>query len=224
MLENLQSINVFAPTISEIVINIMVSLMCSFFITFIYRVSYKGPGYSDSFVNSIIFLSLITTLVIMVIGNNLARAFGLVGAMSIIRFRTAIKETLDIVYIFFGLAIGMAAGVGYHRLAIVGALFIGSILFIFSKTNLFTLRREQYLLQFSFFLDESKSKEFNSVLDNFCSRYDIINIKSTENSNLADYAYYVSFKRKSNANRFIEELRNVNGVKNINLFFDEEKI
>jgi len=224
MLENLQSINVFAPTISEIVINILISLACSFFITFIYRVSYKGPGYSDSFVNSIIFLSLITTLVIMVIGNNLARAFGLVGAMSIIRFRTAIKETMDIVYIFFGLAIGLAAGVGYHRLAIVGALLIGTILFLFSKTNLFTLRKEQYLLQFSFFLGEEKAAEYLTVLENFCSRYDIINIKTTEEASLAEYAYYVSFKRKSNANRFIEELRNVSGVKNINLFFDEEKV
>ncbi len=224
MLENLQSINVFAPTISEIVVNILVSLLCSFFITFIYRVSYKGPGYSDSFVNSIIFLSLITSLVIMVIGNNLARAFGLVGAMSIIRFRTAIKETLDIVYIFFGLAIGMAAGVGYHRLAIVGSLFIGTILFLFSKTNLFTLRKEQYLLQFSFFLDEKKTGECISVLENFCSRFDIINIKTTEETSLAEYSYYVSFKKKSSANRFVEELRNVSGVKNINLFFDEEKV
>ena len=224
MLENLQSINVFAPTISEIIINISISLMCSFFITFIYRMSYKGPGYSDSFVNSIIFLSLITSFVIMVIGNNLARAFGLVGAMSIIRFRTAIKETLDIVYIFFGLAIGMAAGVGYHRLAIVGSLFIGTILFLFSKTNLFTLRKEQYLLQFSFFLNEEKAAEYLPVLDNFCSRYDIINIKSGEDSSLAEYAYYVSFKKKINANRFVEALRNVSGVKNINLFFDEEKV
>lgn len=198
--------------------------MCSFFITFIYRVSYKGPGYSDSFVNSIIFLSLITTLVIMVIGNNLARAFGLVGAMSIIRFRTAIKETMDIVYIFFGLAIGLAAGVGYHRLAVVGALLIGTILFLFSKTNLFTLRKEQYLLQFSFFLGEEKAAQYLTVLENFCSRYEIINIKTAEEVSLAEYAYYVSFKKKSNANKFIEELRNVSGVKNINLFFDEEKV
>lgn len=160
----------------------------------------------------------------MVIGNNLARAFGLVGAMSIIRFRTAIKETLDIVYIFFGLAIGMAAGVGYHRLAIIGSLFIGTILFSFSKTNLFTLRKEQYLLQFSFFLSEEKTAEYLHVFDNFCSRYDIINIKSSEDTPLAEYAYYVSFKKKSNANRFVEELRNVGGVKNINLFFDEEKV
>lgn len=224
MLENLQSINVFAPTISEIIINILVSLVCSFFITFIYRMSYKGPGYSDSFVNSIIFLSLITSLVIMVIGNNLARAFGLVGAMSIIRFRTAIKETLDIVYIFFGLAIGLAAGVGYHRLAIVGSLFIGTILFLFSKTNLFTLRKEQYLLQFSYYLNEKKAIDYVSVLDNYCSHYEIINIKTTEETSLAEYSYYVSFKKKKNANQFVEELRNVNDVKNINLFFDEEKI
>jgi len=224
MIENLQSINVFAPTISEIIVNILVSLVCSFFITFIYRISYKGPGYSDSFVNSIIFLSLITSLVIMVIGNNLARAFGLVGAMSIIRFRTAVKETLDIVYIFFGLAIGLAAGVGYHRLAIVGSLSIGIILFLFSKTTLFTLRKEQYLLQFSFFLEEKKSDSYVSILDTYCGHYELINIKSADDPAYADYAYYVSFKRKINPNKFIEELRGLHGIKHINLFFDEEKV
>ena len=86
----------------------------------------------------------------MVIGNNLARAFGLVGALSIIRFRTAIKDTVDIVYIFLGLAIGMAAGVGYHKAAIAGTVMIGLILILFSKSNFRYFRSNQYILQFSY--------------------------------------------------------------------------
>lgn len=224
MFENLQSINVFAPTIAEIIINLLLSLACSFFITFVYRHSYKGPGYSDSFVNSIIFLSVITTLVIMVIGNNLARAFGLVGAMSIIRFRTAIKDTLDIVYIFFALAIGMAVGVSYHKLAITGSLIIGAILYLFSSTGLFSLRATQYLLQFNYALSENKSERYLSVLNRHCRRYDMINLKSVDELGHAEYSFYVTFKRNSTGNELMEELLSVEGIKNINIFFDEERI
>ncbi len=223
MIENLYSFNVFAPTVSEIVVNLLLSLACSFFITIIYRFSYKGPGFSDSFVNSIIFLSLITTLVIMVIGNNLARAFGLVGAMSIIRFRTAIKDTLDIVYIFFGLAVGMAVGVGYHKLAIIGSLMIGIILFLFSKTNLLTLRHDQYLLQFNSVINDKENEKFLDVFNIYCSRFELINIKTKIQNNEAEYSYYVSFRRNISANKFVAEL-SVSGIKNINLFFDEEHI
>ena len=102
--------------------------MYNFIVPLIYRFTYKGPGYSESF-----FLSVITSLVIMVIGDNLARAFGLVGTLSIIRFRTAIKDTMDIVYIFLGLTIGMAAGIGYHKIAIAGTIMIGLILMLFQN-------------------------------------------------------------------------------------------
>ena len=82
MIENLQTVNVFAPSFAQIITNVLISLVCSFTISLIYRYTYRGPGYTESFANSIVFLAVITTLVIMVIGNNLARAFGLVGALS----------------------------------------------------------------------------------------------------------------------------------------------
>ncbi|MCD4664693.1 MAG: DUF4956 domain-containing protein, partial [Bacteroidales bacterium] len=130
MFNELQNINLFPTTGSTIIINILIALLCGLFIAWLYRKTYKGPGYSIGFLNSIVLLAMITSVVIMVIGNNLARAFGLVGTMSIIRFRTAIKDTQDIVYIFFGLAVGMAAGVGYYKIAIIGTLFIGFILYL----------------------------------------------------------------------------------------------
>ena len=97
MLQDFQNILIFSITIGEVIGNIMVALICSFIISLVYRWTYRGTSYSVSFVNSIVSLAMITALVIMVIGNNLARAFGLVGAMSIIRFRTAVKDTQDIV-------------------------------------------------------------------------------------------------------------------------------
>ena len=89
MLEEFQTIDLFPISVYTVLTNLAVSLACGIVIALVYRFIYKGPSYSATYVNSLVLLSLITTLVIMIIGNNLARAFGLVGAMSIIRFRTA---------------------------------------------------------------------------------------------------------------------------------------
>ncbi|MEJ2051098.1 MAG: DUF4956 domain-containing protein, partial [Calditrichota bacterium] len=108
MFQNFQNIFTFSLSAGQVIINISVALLCGFIISLFYKWTYRGPNYSSNYVNSIIVLAMITAVVIMVIGNNLARAFGLVGAMSIIRFRTAVKDTQDIVFIFFALAVGLA--------------------------------------------------------------------------------------------------------------------
>lgn len=222
MLENLQSVNVFSPSVSEIVVNVLVSLTCSFIISLIYRFTYRGPGYSESFVNSIIFLSIITTLVIMVIGNNLARAFGLVGALSIIRFRTAIKDTMDIVYIFFALVVGMAGGVGYHKLAIVGTILVGITLLIFTNSRFSLFLTNQYMLQFSFSNTKENTDSFIRILNNYCISFEVINIRSNEIDKSFDYSYYLRIKKNKDSNQLLNELNNVEGIRNLNLFFDQQ--
>jgi uncharacterized membrane protein YhiD involved in acid resistance len=205
-------------------INVSVALICGMFIGFIYKKSYKGAGYSAAFTNSMIILTMITAIVIMVIGNNLARAFGLVGAMSIIRFRTAVKDTQDIVFIFFGLAVGMAAGVGYHKIAIFGSLFIGTIIFLLTKYNFTSLKANDYLLQFSFHPNGDNSLPYINVLDKYCKKHNIINAKTIEDKEVIDLAFYVKFRNKENNPYFIRELEKTKGVNNINLFFDENEI
>lgn len=222
MLQNLQGIDFFAPTLNEIIINLFVSLFCSYLITLVYRITYKGPGYANTFVNSIVYLSLITTIVIMIIGNNLARAFGLVGALSIIRFRTAIKDTIDIVYIFFGLVIGMAAGVGYHKLAFAGTIIVAAVLMIFSKSNLAVFRGEQFLLQLQY-TNEDVSP-IKNIMEKYCSKYDLINVKSGGGDAPREFSYYINLKRKTDYLAFVDTLKALESVKYINLFRDEEHI
>jgi len=221
MLENLQSINVFSPSLYDIVGNILISLVCSFIVSLIYRYTYRGPGYTESFVHSIVFLSVITSLVIMVIGNNLARAFGLVGALSIIRFRTAIKDTVDIVYIFLGLAIGMAAGVGYHKIAIAGTVLVGLILILFSKSNLKYFYSNQYILQFSYSNGDPSTEEFSGIISNYCRSYEIINIRSTP-AGLIDYTFYLRIKKSLDSKFIINDLQRIKGISNLNLYFDRQ--
>ncbi len=191
-------------------------------IALLYRMTYKGTSYSVSYSQSIVAFALITTVVIMVIGNNLARAFGLVGSMSIIRFRMAIKDTQDIVFIFFTLAIGMAAGVGQHSVAVTATLVIGMFILALSKTGFATMHKREYLLQFHFASDNAESIPYVDILKRFCRNYKLVNIKTIGDGGYVELSYYIVLKSVETAREMVTRIRGLDGAQNVNLFFDEE--
>lgn len=222
MLQDINNIFNVAITPQEMLLNLFVGLFSGIIISIFYRKSYSGPGYQASFVNSLILLVIITSIVIMVIGNNLARAFGLVGAMSIIRFRTAVKETQDIMYIFFSLSIGMAVGVGQHGLAIFSSFFIGIITYVLSKSKFSTPIKSDLLLQFTFNSNDNGTSDYNHLIDQYCRKSKLINAKAVGTDEMLELSYYVGFKSKEKTTEFVQKLRRVEGVVNVNLFYDEE--
>ena len=121
-------------TILSILIALSVSLVCGFFIAYIYRTQYQGVLYHQSHATSLILISLVTTMVIMVISGNLVLSLGMVGALSIVRFRGAIKERLDIVYLFWAVGVGIANGVAYFSVSIISSLFIGLVLIYLKRS------------------------------------------------------------------------------------------
>ncbi len=222
MFDDFSAIFQYSLTTNEIIGNISVALLCSVFISFFYKKTYNGPGYLNSFANALILLSLITAVVIMIIGNNLARAFGLVGAMSIIRFRTAVKETHDIVYIFFSLTIGMAAGVGLHSLAIVGTIFIGLISYIISKMDSENGGKKNTLLEFHLENGtEQISSDYQKVISQYTRKMKLLNIKTLDSQNML-VSYYIRFKKNNQNFDLVTQLQKIPGIKNISLFSDEE--
>lgn len=224
MLQDFQNIFATSITLGTVLQNLSVAVLCSLLIAVFYKYSYKGPGYSASFVHSLIALSMITAIVIMVIGNNLARAFGLVGAMSIIRFRTAVKDTIDIVFIFFALGIGMAAGVGLYSVAFGGTIFIGLILLALSKTDFLIIRKEKFLLQFRYLAEDGVEASYIPVLKKFCKKFTMINVKSIGREDELELSFYVSIKNKNQNPEFIKELSAQKGISSVNFYFDDESL
>ncbi|MGI5898870.1 MAG: DUF4956 domain-containing protein [Christensenellales bacterium] len=114
--------------------NILVTLGMAFaigiFIFFVYRQTFKGVLYSHSFNLSLIMLAMVTSLIIMIISNSLALSLGMVGALSIVRFRTAVKDPSDTVYMFWSISAGITVGAGYYLLAIIACLVIGACIFL----------------------------------------------------------------------------------------------
>jgi hypothetical protein len=118
---------------SDIFINLVFTLIIALFIFYIYRKSFQGVLYTQAFNVSLVMVALITCLVIMTISTNLILSLGMVGALSIVRFRTAIKDSMDIGFMFWAISIGIANGAGYFKISFFGSIFIAIVLFLLSK-------------------------------------------------------------------------------------------
>lgn len=123
--------NVTAISILDMVLALTLAFGLGAFIFLVYKKTYQGVMYSSSFGVTLIALTMITTLVILAVTSNIVLSLGMVGALSIVRFRTAIKEPLDIAFLFWSIAVGIVLAAGLIPLAVIGSVIIGIILLIF---------------------------------------------------------------------------------------------
>ena len=130
----LSNINSFSTV--DVLLALGLSFVLGLFIFLIYKKTYQGVMYSDSFGVSLIAMSMITSLVIIAVTSNVVLSLGMVGALSIVRFRTAIKEPMDIAFLFWAIAVGIVLGAGLLPLAIIGSVIIGIIIVVFSTRKI----------------------------------------------------------------------------------------
>lgn len=131
-LENFNAISML-----DMVLAILLSFAVGCFIFYIYKKTYPGIMYSQSFGVTLISLTMITTIVILAVTSNVVLSLGMVGALSIVRFRTAIKDPLDIVFLFWAIAVGIVLAAGLIPLAVIGSIVIGVILVVFVNVKVF---------------------------------------------------------------------------------------
>ena len=135
--------NVSEFSILDTLIGLAVALVIGLFIFIIYKKTLTGVLYSSGFALTLAGLSLVTTLVIMAVTSNVVLSLGMVGALSIVRFRTAIKEPVEIVFLFWSLAVGIVIGAGMIPLAVIGSAIIGVILLLFANRK---IHNDPYIL------------------------------------------------------------------------------
>jgi hypothetical protein len=224
MLNDFTSVNLFPVSAGDVLMNLLVALVCGILLAIIYRLTYKGPSYSVSFVNAIVMLTIISALVILVIGNNLARAFGLVGAMSIIRFRTAVRDTMDMVFIFLSLAIGMACGVGLSIVALIGVIVSGLIIIGLTFTNFGQSRRKFHVLQIAYQGAQAPQQFIDRLFSKYCGTVKLVNLKYTGLNQDLEAIYHISLKKERLLDPMVKELSGQSEVNYVNVYFDEDDI
>lgn len=185
------------------------SLIIGLCIYFIYKKTFKGVMYSAPFNTSLVMLCLLTTFVILAVTTNVVLSLGMVGALSIVRFRTAIKDPLDLVFLFWSIGVGIILGAGYYVLAYGGSFFIAAVLFVF------TLHKEKEL---SYILMLDLKNETAEVAANDVLRKQINRLKlksKTLVNGQPELIYEVKIKENDTA--FMSELFATEGVLNASL-------
>jgi uncharacterized membrane protein YhiD involved in acid resistance len=194
-----------------ILINISLAFVLGLMISYIYKETHKGLSYSQSFMLTIVFVTLIVSMVIMVIGNNLARAFALVGALSIIRFRTVIKDTKDTAYIFLGLAGGMAAGTSSYFLALIGTTFILLVATVLHLTNYGSLYKSEFILIFRITKDINSSL-YTKIFDDFSKSAQLLNIEPSADHQSSKLTFDIVMQKNKEPLEFSNLIAEIEGI------------
>lgn len=124
-----------AISLQDVLVALALSFVLSLFILFVYRVTYGGVSYSQSFAACLVMLTMVTTVVILVISSNVVLSLGMVGALSIVRFRTAVKDAKDTAFLFWGIAVGIICGAGYITISVLSTLLLGLLFVLLHVLN-----------------------------------------------------------------------------------------
>ena len=195
----------------EMIANILLATVLGFIISAVYRGTHKGLSYSQSFTHTVLFVTVIVAIVMMVIGGSLSRAFALVGALSIIRFRTVIKDTKDTAFVFVGLAVGMAAGTSNYFLAIFATGFVSLLAIVVHKLNYGALYKSEFILRFMF-EQGFESSGYLELIDAHSKNSNLLHIEPSGDGNFLRLTYDVTLKEDFSADQFIKEIALVEGL------------
>lgn len=207
----------------DMFINALVATFIGFWLAFIYRQNHKGLSYSQSFTQTIIFITLIVAIVIMVIGGSLARAFALVGAMSIIRFRTVLKDTKDLSYVFGALALGMAAGTGNYILAGIGTIFITILSFVLDFTNFGSVYKSEFILRFRFKQD-GDSAHYLAAMKKACRRSNLLHIEPSGDGKSLMQTFDIALREEVDHSSLVKAMDNLVDVSEVILIASKNDV
>tara|TARA_B100000787_G_C16180453_1_gene291485 strand:- start:32 stop:706 length:675 start_codon:yes stop_codon:yes gene_type:complete len=215
-MENLLNSQVIYDPIT-ITYNLLLSCILGIAISTIYKITHKGLSYSQSFMLTIVFVTVVVCMVMMVIGNNLARAFALVGALSIIRFRTVIKDTKDTSYVFFGLAAGMAAGTSSYFLAIIGVVIISILSMVLYKINYGSIYKSEIIVRFRA-IAGLNSQNYNKIINKYSITSNILHIEPSSDKKTSNVITFdLILKKDIVLENLSTELQKVKGLSEIKL-------
>jgi hypothetical protein len=171
-----------------------VSLFCSLILAFIYRQTHRGLSYSVSFVHAMIIMAVTVTVIMMVIGSNIARAFSLVGALSIIRFRTAIKEPRDVAFLFMTMAVGMACGTGYWLIGLGFTLFAIPMVYALSKFQIGAMPSAEMLFKAQVPEGSDHTRMFAETFYKFTDRNALLSMETIQGGARLERVYSIVVK------------------------------
>lgn len=204
-------------SVMDVVLVMVLSFVLSAFIGWIYKITHRGTSYTQSFVFTLVLNGMIVAVVMMIVGSNIARAFSLVGALSIIRFRNAVKETRDVGFIFFTMAIGMAIGTRFYLLGVIAAIVISLVILLMTRFNWYAREMSSQILRIQIPNGAPFDTLFDKAFVKYTSSSELISVDSVHSGMMTDLTYSIGMKKSSQIQEFLTEIRNLNGDNKVTL-------
>lgn len=217
MFESILTTTDTAISAGPAVLSIIGAMALGFAIALCYMYTQKKGTYSKDFIVAVIILPAIVAVVIMLVGSNIARAFSLAGAFSLIRFRSAPGSAKDIAVVFFTMAVGLAAGLGFIVFAVAFAVIIGLALIVLNKTSFGEMKGEEKLLKITIPEDLNYQGVFDDLFTEYATNCKLKHVKTTNMGTLYELSYNIDFAEGADEKAFIDALRCRNGNLNISL-------
>jgi uncharacterized membrane protein YhiD involved in acid resistance len=200
-LDNIQSLSL--PTA---ILSIFLAMVFGLGIFFTYKLNFSGVIYSKNYSISLIAVTVITSVIVITLATNIVLSLGMVGALSIVRFRTAIKEPMDVVYLFWAITVGIVCGAGLFVFALLAMLVIGGVFFLMHKIK---DKDTQYVVIIN--MDKSAYKDVQELLNQ--TRY----ILRSKTINKNDIEMVLEVDTRSDKNMFVNRLSEIENVNNVSL-------
>ncbi|EME16577.1 DUF4956 domain-containing protein [Rhodococcus triatomae] len=194
----------------DIIVSLSLSFVLSAIIGWVYRYTHKNVSYSQSYVQTLVMVGMVISLIMLVVGSNIARAFALVGALSVVRFRNAIKETRDVGFIFLVMAIGMTTGTRFYLLAIAATVAICLVLLIMNKFSWFKLDVQRQVVKVQVPPEPEYAALVEDVLIQYCTEFELVSTEAVRAGALNELYYTAQLKKGKKSTELISALGAVN--------------
>lgn len=204
-------------TLPHALLTIMLAIVVGLIISFTYMKTSSRSGYSPNFTLTMVVLPAIVAIIILLIGSNIARAFSLAGAFSIIRFRSAPGDPKDIAYVLFTMAAGLAIGVGSFGYAVLFTICLCLLMFILNATKFGAKKTTQLMLKVTIPEDLSYEEALDAVFKKYQVNYELKKVRTTELGSLFELVYMISMRSITNQKEFLDAIRVRNGNLDITL-------
>lgn len=208
-------------TVDTIVLCLLATFLLTHVVSWVYLRTHRGVTYSGTMARSLIILSLIVALVMMVIGNNIARAFGLFGALALIRFRTPVKDANDTVFLFFAVAIGIATGTNNILIGGIGTLIICAIILYLATTGFGNPLNHDGLLRFHLPAGRGSDEDIRTVLGRYCNTFNLLHIREVEGGSAVELSYQVKLVDLRESSLLAAEIETIAEVSRLSLLMQD---
>ncbi|MCB9890942.1 MAG: DUF4956 domain-containing protein [Planctomycetes bacterium] len=208
--------------VEALVLTVLSSAVLGQVVAWVYGRVQRGPTYSPVLAQSLVVLCMVIALVMLAIGNSLARAFGLFGALALIRFRTPVKDTRDTVFLFYAVVIGILVGAQSFLAAALGTVLVGLVILWLSLSAFGEVRGTDGLLRFRCPAGSPGEQEVLAVLKRFCRTVGLLHMRGEGDS--SEYAYEIGLRNPASTSKLLTEVRAIDDVSNVSFLSQREDL